>query len=119
MTLVCSDFEGRLLNGMFPEIDVELITFFYPDSDIKVQKDKLSANKLGGRRKNFVWLGNFMHRPNHEAARILIEDIWPRIKKEIPVSLDYKLDIYGSNFSQEIFNLCKGRSDIRCKVRSV
>lgn len=119
LVLVCSDYEKKVLEKVRPNLEVELVTFFYDGLEIQKMKDKLAGNRLGGRRKNFVWLGNYMHRPNHAATKILLEKLWPKIVKELPSSLGYTLDLYGSNFSQEIKTLAKDIPQVRCKVISI
>jgi glycosyltransferase involved in cell wall biosynthesis len=44
-------------------------------------------------RCDFVSIGNFLHPPNVDVVRYLKKDIWPKIKKALPVA---KLHIYGA-----------------------
>lgn len=114
-TFVCSDFEQRLLKQVDPTIDSYLVTFFYDDERIAELVRQAESQKLG-RRKNFVWIGNFMHRPNYESCKLLVTDLWPKIRKEFPESILPELHIYGSNFPKDIQDISSHDSSIRCKV---
>lgn len=50
---------------------------------------KVSYNKTN----SFVSLGNFKHQPNRIALRILLNEIWPQIKQQIPEAI---LRVYGA-----------------------
>jgi len=51
-----------------------------------------------------LFVGQFKWLPNLEAAKFLVESIWPLIKKKVP---DAQLLIVGRNPTQEILNLSK------------
>lgn len=53
-------------------------------------------------RKNFIFIGNFVHEPNWNAVQYLNETIWPLIRKEIP---EANLLIYGAYPSQKVLQL--------------
>jgi len=36
--------------------------------------------KRFSRRKHFVWIGNHTHAPNSDSLRVLINNIWPKIR---------------------------------------
>ncbi len=44
-------------------------------------------------RQHFVAIGNFRHEPNWDAVRYLKEQIWPRIRRQLPQA---ELHIYGA-----------------------
>jgi len=100
------------------------VTFFYPDAEIAKQIKKCELGHLG-RRKGFVWLGNFIHRPNALACRKLISDSWPKIHAglaEIGLQAEKEfLDIYGANFPKEPKELISDENikNVRAKVRHV
>jgi len=66
----------------------------------KTKKHKDTSPKV-------LFVGNFKWLPNRDAAKFLVEEIWPEIKKEIP---NAKLWIVGRNPTSEIRNFAK--SDI-------
>lgn len=50
-------------------------------------------------RRNLLFVGGFSHKPNEDAVLWFINDIWPRILKEVP---DCKFIIAGSNPTEAI-----------------
>ncbi|HSH65271.1 MAG TPA: glycosyltransferase [Bacteroidia bacterium] len=44
-------------------------------------------------REHFVTIGNFLHEPNWNAVLFLKQDIWPRIRRQLPETC---LHVYGS-----------------------
>src|SRR5690606_37083023 len=44
-------------------------------------------------RQHFVAIGNFRHEPNWDAVRYLKEQLWPRIRQQLPQA---ELHIYGA-----------------------
>lgn len=53
-------------------------------------------------RKDFVFIGNFLHKPNWDAVLFLTQQIWPAIHKQIPQA---KLNIYGAYASNKHYAL--------------
>jgi glycosyltransferase involved in cell wall biosynthesis len=53
-------------------------------------------------RKNFVFIGNFLHEPNWNAVQYLKETIWTLIRKQMPEAV---LQIYGAYPSQKVLQL--------------
>jgi glycosyltransferase involved in cell wall biosynthesis len=53
-------------------------------------------------RKNFVFIGNFLHEPNWNTVQYLKESIWPLIKKQFPEAV---LEVYGAYPSQKVLQL--------------
>ena len=53
-------------------------------------------------RKDFVFIGNFLHEPNWNAVQYLKETIWPIIKKQLPEAI---LNVYGAYPSQKVLQL--------------
>merc|ERR1719188_2668634 len=45
-------------------------------------------------RHGAMFIGNWRHRPNRDAARWLIEEVWPRVHAALP---DVELRIYGAS----------------------
>ncbi|MBY0245072.1 MAG: glycosyltransferase family 4 protein, partial [Sphingobacteriaceae bacterium] len=66
-------------------------------------------------RKNFVFIGNFLHEPNWNAVQYLKENIWNGIHKEIP---DATLEIYGAYPSQKVFQLHQPKNNFLIKGRA-
>jgi glycosyltransferase involved in cell wall biosynthesis len=53
-------------------------------------------------RQHFVFIGNFLHKPNWNAVQYLKETIWPLIRKQMPEAV---LQIYGAYPSQKVVQL--------------
>ena len=53
-------------------------------------------------RKDFIFIGNFLHEPNWNAVQFLKESIWPLIQNELPQA---SMQIYGAYPSQKVLQL--------------
>jgi glycosyltransferase involved in cell wall biosynthesis len=53
-------------------------------------------------RKDFCFIGNFLHKPNWDAVLQLKQHIWPLLRKAVP---DASLRIYGAYASQKVTDL--------------
>lgn len=100
LSLMISEYEMELLTTVF-KIDASLL-YYLPlllESNFISDIDKLSAFE---ERKDFVFIGNFLHEPNWNAVQYLKETIWPIIKKQLPEAV---LNIYGAYPSQKLLQL--------------
>lgn len=50
-------------------------------------------------RKGFVGIGNGKHAPNVDAVKVLKQEVWPRIRRQLP---DAELHIYGAYLPQQV-----------------
>jgi hypothetical protein len=100
VSLMISDYEIELLQSVF-KIDSDLLYYLpfllEPTKDVAIQTLPLFEE-----RKNFVFIGNFLHEPNWNAVQYLKETIWPLIRKQMPESV---LQIYGAYPSQKVLQL--------------
>jgi len=77
---------------------------------IPVDAERLAPPAAGeGTRNTLVFLGNFLHRPNVEAAEFLVTKVMPRIRTRNP---DARLVIIGSNVPVELERRAAGRVDV-------
>ncbi|MBL4862800.1 MAG: glycosyltransferase family 4 protein [Crocinitomicaceae bacterium] len=53
-------------------------------------------------RKDFLFIGNFLHEPNWDGVRYLKQEIWPLIRKGLPGAV---ITVYGAYSSQKVFDL--------------
>lgn len=97
LTLIISEFEMTVLETIF-KIDSSLLYYlplFYqavlPEALLKFDK-----------RKDFIFIGNFLHEPNWDAVRQLKEKIWPQIRAVLP---EVKMNVYGAYPSQKVLQL--------------
>jgi glycosyltransferase involved in cell wall biosynthesis len=100
LSLMISEFEMELLESTF-KIDTSLLYYLpfllEPIDDAEIQE--LPAFE---ERKDFIFIGNFLHEPNWNAVQYLKETIWPLIKKRLPEAV---LNIYGAYPSQKVLQL--------------
>lgn len=100
LSLMISEFEMELLESAF-KIDKALgyyLPFLLEPIDDTEIKELLSFED----RKEFVFIGNFLHEPNWNAVQYLKETIWPLIKKRLP---DAVLNVYGAYTLQKMLQL--------------
>ncbi|MBO0340956.1 glycosyltransferase [Flagellimonas profundi] len=50
-------------------------------------------------RKGFVSIGNGKHAPNIDAVKVLKQEIWPRVRKQLP---NAEIHIYGAYLPQQV-----------------
>ena len=89
LSILVSSYELRLLKEQF-SIDPSLLhccPFMFDEADI------CSETPEFGQRSNFVSIGNFRHAPNWDAVLWLKQEIWPKIRAELP---DAEMLIYGA-----------------------
>jgi glycosyltransferase involved in cell wall biosynthesis len=94
-TLLVSEFEKELLEKQFkinPEILVYLPIFAENIPNVPSFED----------RKDFVFIGNFLHEPNFDAVKYLKTEIWTKIKAK---TTNVSLQIYGAYPTQKVFDL--------------
>ena len=100
LSLMISEFEMDLLEFTF-KIDKALLyylPFLLEPSLISEIQDSPTFEE----RKDFIFIGNFLHEPNWNAVQYLKETIWPLIKKRLPEAV---LNIYGAYPSQKVLQL--------------
>jgi glycosyltransferase involved in cell wall biosynthesis len=66
-------------------------------------------------RKNFVFIGNFLHEPNWNAVQYLKETIWPVIRKQLPEAV---LKIYGAYSNQKVLQLHQPKEGLHIMGRA-
>ena len=53
-------------------------------------------------RKDFIFIGNFLHEPNWNAVQFIKESIWPLIQNQLPQA---SMQVYGAYPSQKVLQL--------------
>ena len=100
LSLMISEFEMELLEFAF-KIDKGLLhylPFLLEPIESNIIQDLPSFEE----RKNFIFIGNFLHEPNWNAVQHLKEIVWPLIRKQLPEAV---LHIYGAYPSQKVLQL--------------
>lgn len=100
VSLMISEYEIELLQSVF-KIDKELL-YYLPLLLESIDTSTIQDLPSFEDRKNFVFIGNFLHEPNWNAVQYLKETIWPLIREQMPEAL---LQIYGAYPSQKVLQL--------------
>jgi len=96
VTLMISEFEMELLQTHFKV--PSFLLFYLP---IWVENETLYLPSFE-ERSDFMFIGNFLHAPNHDAVVYLKEVIWPLLFQKFP---EAKMHIYGAYPTQKIISL--------------
>ena len=100
LSLIISSFEMNLLKSTF-NID-EQILYYLPFLFDEIEENHTKQWKLFEERKDFIFIGNFYHKPNIDAVIQLKKHIWKTIRKELP---NVEIHIYGAYINQQIQQL--------------
>jgi glycosyltransferase involved in cell wall biosynthesis len=102
ISLMISEYEIELLQSVF-KIDADLL-YYLPLLLESIEESTIQNLPSFEERKNFIFIGNFLHEPNWNAVQYLKEAIWPLIRKQMPETV---LQIYGAYPSQKVLQLHK------------
>ena len=113
LSLIISEFEMELLKTTF-KIDEKLL-YYLPFLLDEISEETFTNLPAFEERKNFVFIGNFLHEPNWNAVQYLKESIWPLLRKELS---DAELHIYGAYPSQKVTQLHQPKDSFYIKGRA-
>ena len=99
-SIIISKFEMQLLIETF-KIDESLLLYL-PFLFDEINEEKIGNWNSYEERNNFVFIGNFFHKPNVDAVLQLKKHIWKPIRKQLPKA---ELHIYGAYINQQIQDL--------------
>jgi glycosyltransferase involved in cell wall biosynthesis len=102
ISIMISEYEMDLLQNVF-KIDPSML-YYLPFLLDPIEKHTVESWPSFQERKDFVFIGNFLHEPNRDAVQFMKEIIWPLITKSFPEAI---LRIYGAYPSQKILQLHK------------
>jgi glycosyltransferase involved in cell wall biosynthesis len=100
LSLMISRYEMDLLMRIF-KIDKALL-FYIPFLLDNISKKTLAQFPSFKDRKDFYFVGNFLHKPNYDAVLYLKNTIWPLLSKRLPKATLY---IYGAYPPQKVMQL--------------
>ncbi|AUC21835.1 glycosyltransferase [Polaribacter sejongensis] len=100
MSLIISTYEMDLLKSVF-KVD-EKILYYLPFLLDKIDDHQQEKWKSFDERANFVFVGNFFHKPNVDAVLTLKTEIWSEIRELLPKA---EVHIYGAYANQQINQL--------------
>jgi glycosyltransferase involved in cell wall biosynthesis len=99
-SLIISKYEYNLLLKTF-KISADQL-FYLPFLIDKTSSATLKMYPSFTERNNFVFVGNFKHKPNASALIYLKSEIWPLIKSQLPKA---EMHFYGAYASEKITQL--------------
>ncbi|WP_415037374.1 glycosyltransferase [Flavobacterium sp.] len=99
LSLMISETEIELLQNFF-KVDASLLYYlpFLVEAADPADWPQFEA------RKDFIFIGNFLHEPNWHTVQYLKAEIWPRIRELLP---NVSLRIFGAYPSQKVLQLHK------------
>lgn len=97
LSVMISEVEMELLMNEF-KISKELLFYLPFLEEIDANKNVKNFEE----RRDFVFIGNFLHEPNWQCVLQLKKTIWPKIKQALPQAI---LHIYGAYASQKVTDL--------------
>ncbi|WP_405609485.1 glycosyltransferase [Polaribacter sp. Asnod1-A03] len=100
LSLIISTYEMDLLKSVF-KIDDSLL-YYLPFLLDKIDTHQIEKWKSFEERSNFIFIGNFFHKPNVDAILTLKKEIWSSIRQQLPKA---ELHIYGAYTNQQINQL--------------
>jgi len=96
LSLMISTYEMEILQQEL-HVPAELLCHLPFMVDVsEIFKEKFTPFEI---RSGFVSIGNGKHAPNVDAVRVLKQEIWPRIRKQLP---EAKIHIYGAYLPQQV-----------------
>ena len=100
LSLIISEEEVKLLQQKF-RIDQSLL-YYLPFLEKEITTAEIEKWPSFNERKDFVFIGNFLHEPNWHTVQFLKTKIWPILRKRIPQA---QLNVYGAYPSEKVFQL--------------
>ena len=104
--LLPSEEEANIIREIFPEKSTITVPPFIYDEEFPISK-----NDNFDSREGILFVGGFRHRPNYHAVMWFLNEVWGKVKREIPEVSFY---IVGSAAPKKIREI--GRRDERVKV---
>ncbi|SNR33473.1 Glycosyltransferase involved in cell wall bisynthesis [Lutibacter agarilyticus] len=106
LTLIISSYEMKLLKKVF-KINKSLVHYI-PFLVDPIEPSTIVTLPSFEKRANFMTIGNFRHEPNWNAVLYLKNDIWPLIRKQLPMAEMHIYGAYVPNKAQQLHNVKEG-----------
>lgn len=113
LSLIISSYEMKLLKELF-QVNESLLLYL-PFMLHKIEEKGINNWAPYDKRKHFISIGNFYHEPNWNAVLFLKEEIWPKIRQQLP---EAELHIYGAYASQKVEQLHNKQEGFLVKGRA-
>jgi len=102
ISLMISEVEMELLQNHF-KIDKKLL-YYLPFMVEPIDETVIAIWPKYEDRKDFIFIGNFLHEPNWNTIQYIKESVWPLIRKQLP---GVSMLVYGAYPSQKVLQLHK------------
>ncbi len=99
LTLMISQAEMQLLQKLLPIASQQMFYFPFISEGRKTENPDDFAH-----RRDFVFIGTMMHKPNQQAVRLLKKSLWPKIRQRLP---NARLQVIGSYMGTEFLQMHK------------
>lgn len=96
LSLMISTYETEILQQ---ELKIPAELLFYLPFMVDISSKSTENLVPFDARRGFVSIGNGKHAPNVDAVHILKQEIWPRIRKQLP---EAEMHIYGAYLPQKL-----------------
>ncbi len=100
ISLLISEIEIEILEAQY-KIDPKLL-YYLPFLVDEIDETTVNLWPTFEDRKDFVFIGNFLHEPNWNAVQYLKETVWPLLRAALP---EASLHIYGAYANQKVLQL--------------
>ena len=100
ISLLISEIEIGILEAQY-KIDPKLLCYL-PFLVDEIDETTVNLWPTFEDRKDFVFIGNFLHEPNWNAVQYLKETVWPLLRAALP---EASLHIYGAYANQKVLQL--------------
>jgi len=95
--------EGEIIRHLAPSVDIVLLPpYFFSEPGVESRNPHTKTITSS----NVLFVGGYLHTPNVDAAKTLINDVMPLVWKEMP---DVRVTLAGSHPTEEIFALSSSR----------
>jgi glycosyltransferase involved in cell wall biosynthesis len=113
LSLIISKTEIDILQKNF-KIEPSIL-YYLPFLEEKISEKEIKNWVPFDERKDFVFIGNFLHEPNWHTVQFLKTKIWPALRKSLP---GVSLNIYGAYPSQKVLQLDNKKENFNIKGRA-
>ncbi|RNL54063.1 glycosyltransferase [Pedobacter jejuensis] len=100
LSLIISEVEMEILKEKF-NINHSLL-YYLPFLEREITLELVNNWVSFEERADFIFIGNFLHKPNWNTVQTLKTKIWPALRKKLP---NASMHIYGSYVSQKVLQL--------------
>lgn len=113
LSLIISESEMRILTQIF-RISPDIL-YYLPFLENEITAEQIETWKPFEKRKDLLFIGNFIHEPNWHTVQYLKNQIWPRLRKLLP---KVELHIYGAYATQKVLQLNNPKENFYIKGRA-